>query len=233
MGDISGAQRFGFYLPTSHSVSGLSELAPPGGRLLRERLDVARGPTVETGEEPHWPEDMDGEQFAAGLAGSALGYLGLSYRPGLPPFNSAYTLQEALTSREQHGEAQAVPVLAPGGPGQRASSRGPVSNPAPVLSPEENCVLGTNYPPVVPTISSLPLQAVGCVQLRGGKGQRTSESRLHLPSVLIKPHGHTVSPFLWGSHGSSPSPQQGSCERGQQSPALWAQDGAVCEKWLL
>lgn len=131
MGDISGAQRFGFYLPTSHSVAGLSELAPPGGRLPRERLDVSRGHTVETGEEPHWPEDMDGQQFAAGLAGSALGYLGFSYRPGLPPFNSAYTLQEALTSREQHGEAQAAPALAPEGPGQRASSRGPVSNPAP------------------------------------------------------------------------------------------------------
>ena len=34
-------------------------------------------------------------------------------------------LQEALTSREQHGEAEAAPAPAPGGPRQRASRRGP------------------------------------------------------------------------------------------------------------
>lgn len=38
--DLSGADRFCLHLPRSHSKPGLSELAPPGCKFLRERLGV-------------------------------------------------------------------------------------------------------------------------------------------------------------------------------------------------
>lgn len=156
--------------------------------------------------------------------------------PGLPPFNSAYTLQEALTSREQIGEAQAAPAPAPGGPRQRASSCGPCFQASTVgssvVTSRELCPwhqLPTRGPHNI--ISASP----GCWVCPAQEREGAESSRVQTPPAICAQKAasaHSKSIPVWQPR-FLPVPAAGHCERGQQSPALWAQDGAVCEKWLL